>query len=126
MNSDQAMFIDKKIWYTGKMMTTLYGKVHEGRENMYFLLDKDQIREMDYHKGKVIVFPFDRLTDVNWLKQKHQISEAEAEIIRDRYRVSEPLLSVKILPRKEEVNGYPCQVVEAELRLATVDIKRNS
>ncbi|MBA4396310.1 MAG: hypothetical protein C0394_02810 [Syntrophus sp. (in: bacteria)] len=124
--TDQAMFIDKNIRYTGKMMTTLYGKVHEGRETTHFLLDKDQIRQIDYHKGKIIVFPFKRLTDVNWIKQKQRISEAEAEIIRERYRVSEPVLSVKILPKKEEINGYACQVVEADLRLETIDIKRNS
>jgi hypothetical protein len=124
--TDQAMYIDKNIRYVGTMMTTLFGKVKEGRETAHFLLDKDQIREMDYHGGKILVFTFDRLTDVNWLKQKQKISEADAEIIRERYRVSEPLLSVKILPRKEEMNGYTCQVVEAELRLETVDIKRNS
>ena len=124
--TDQGMFIDKNIRYTGKMMTTIFGKVHEGRETTHFLLDKDQIREMDYHKGKIIVFPFERLTDVNWVKQKQQISEAEAVIIRERYRVSEPVLSVNILPQKENINGYPCQVVEADLRLETIDIKRNS
>jgi hypothetical protein len=124
--TDQAMFIDKMIRYTGKMMTTLFGKVKEGRETTHFLLDKDQIREMDYHKGKMIVFPFKRLSDVNWVKQQQQISEADAEIIRERYRVSEPVLSVKILPGKEEMNGYPCQVVEVDLRLETVDVKKNS
>ncbi len=124
--TDQAMYIDKKIRYTGKMMTTLFGKVHEGRETAHFLLDQDQIREMDYHKGKIIVFPFERLTDVNWIKQKQKISEDEATIIRERYRVSEPVLSVKILPQKEKINGYLCQVVEAGLRHETIDIKRNS
>lgn len=124
--TDRAMFIDKNIRYTGKMMTTLFGKVKEARETAHFLLDKDQIREMDYYKGKIIVFPFERLSDVNWIKQKQQISEADAKIIRERYRVSEPVLSVKILPRKEEMNGYPCQVVEADLRLETIDVKKNS
>lgn len=122
----QAMFIDKKTRFTGTMMTTLFGKVTEERETTHFLLDKDQIREIDYYKGKIIVFPFERLSDVNWVKQKQQISEANAEIIRERYRVSEPVLSVKILPQKEEMNGYPCQVVEADLRLETVDVKKNS
>ena len=122
----QAMFIDKKIRYTGKMMTTLFGKVTEERETAHFLLDKDQIREMDYGRGKIIVFPFERLSDVNWVKQKQQISEADAKIIRERYRVSEPVLSVKILPQKENMNGYLCQVVEADLRLETVDVKKNS
>lgn len=124
--TDEAMFIDRNIRYTGKMMTTLFGKVKEGRETTHFLLDKDQIREVDYHKGKIIIFPFERLTDVAWVKQKQQISESEAEVIRERYRVSEPVLSVKILPQKEKINGYLCQVVEADLRLETVDVKRNS
>ena len=124
--TDQAMFIDKNIRYTGKIMTTLFGKVKEGRETTHFLLDKDQIREIDYYKGKIIVFPFERLSDISWVKQKQQISEEAAQIIRERYRVSEPLLSVKILPKKEKINGYSCQLVEAELQLETVDVKKNS
>jgi len=124
--TEQAMFIDKNIRYTGKMMTTLFGKVKEGRETTHFLLDKDQIREMDYHKGKIVIFPFEKLTDVNWVKQKQQISEDEAKTIRERYRVSEPILSVKIHSKKEMINGYSCQLVEAELKHETIDIKRNS
>jgi hypothetical protein len=124
--TNEAMFVDKNTRFKGKLMTTLFGKVHEGRETAHFLLDKDQIREMDYHKGKILVFSFEKLSDVNWIKQKQKISEAEEKIIRDRYRVSEPLLSVKIFPGREEVSGYPCQVVEANLRLETVDIIRNS
>jgi hypothetical protein len=124
--TDQAMFIDKNIRYTGKMMTTLFGKVHEGRETTHFLLDQDQIREMDYHGGKIVVFPFERLTDINWIKQKQKISEGEAQLIRERYRVAEPVLSVKILPGTQKMGGYSCQRVEAHLRLETTDIKRNS
>jgi hypothetical protein len=122
----QAMFIDKKIKFTGKMMTTLFGKVTEGRETTHFLLDKDHIREIDYHKGKIIVFPFERLSDVSWVKQKQQISEDDAKNIRERYRVSEPVLSVNIIPQKEKINGYLCHLVEADLRLETVDVKKNS
>lgn len=124
--TEQAMFIDKNIRYTGKMMTTLFGKTKEGRETTHFLMDQDQIREMDYHKGKIIIFPFEKLTDINWIKQKQKISAAEADLIRERYRVSEPVLSVKILPGKQEVGGYSCRRVEAHLRLETIDIKRNS
>jgi hypothetical protein len=124
--TDQAMYIDKNIRYTGTMMTTLFGKVKEGRETAHFLLDQDQIREMDYHSGKILVFTFDRLTDVNWIKQKQKISEPEEQVIKERYRVSEPRLSVKILPVKEEINGYLCQIVEAELTHETIDMKRNS
>ncbi|MFH1079741.1 MAG: hypothetical protein V1766_05710 [Pseudomonadota bacterium] len=125
--TDQAMFIDKKIRYSGEMMTTIFGKVKEGRETTHFLLDKDQIREVDYHKGRIIVFPFERLSDISWIKQKQEISEEAAQqIIKERYRISEPVLSVKILPQKEKMNGYLCHLVEAELRLETVDVKKNS
>lgn len=123
--TDQAMFIDKKIRYTGTLMKTLFGKVHEGRESAHFLLDKDQIREMDYHKGKIYVFPFERLTDINWLRQKQQLREDEAKIIRERYRVSDPIFSIKILPEKQRIAGYMCRLVVADLRLETIDLKRN-
>lgn len=124
--TDQAMYFDKKIRYTGEMMKTLLGKVQEGRETSHFLLDRDQIREMDYHKSIIYIFPFNRLTDINWIRQKQKLSEREAKIIEERYRVLDPRLSVRILPQKEKVNGYLCQVVEADLRLETLDLKRNS
>lgn len=124
--TDQAMYIDKKIRYTGKLMTTIFGKVSEGRETTHFLLDQDQIREINYNNSKIIIFPLERLTDVNWLRQKQKLSEADAAVIRERYRVSEPVLSVNILPQNETVGGYLCRVFEVNLRLETIDIKRNS
>ena len=124
--TDRAMFSDKKIKYTGKMMKRLYGKVKEGRDTTLFLLDKDQIHEIDYHKGKIIVFPFEKLTDISWIKLKEKPDEAVAEMIRERYRILKPTLSINILPEKEKVNGYLCKLVEADLRLETVDVKKKS
>jgi hypothetical protein len=124
--TSQAMFIDKKTRYTGEMMKSLFGKVHEGRETTHFLLGMDQIRQMDYHRNKIVIFPFKRLTDINWLKEKHPMSELEAEVIRERYRVVEPVLSVKILPKKETIMGFPCRLVVVDLRMETIDLKRNS
>lgn len=122
----QAMFIDKKVKYTGKMMKRLYGKVKEGRDTTHFLLDKDQIHEIDYHKGKIYVYPFERLADISWIKGKEKLDEAIAEMIKERYRVLEPRLSINILPEKEKINGYLCRLVKAKLRLETLDVKKKS
>ncbi len=35
-------------------------------------------------------------------------------------------MSVKILPEKQEIGGYICRLVEADLRLETIDVKKNS
>lgn len=122
----QAMVIDKKIRYTGEMMKTIFGKVEEGRETAHFLLDKDQIREIDYYKGKIIVFPLKRLSDISWIKRHAKHDELAAEVIKERYRVLEPRLTITVLPGKETIRGYVCRRVEADLRLETLDVKKKS
>lgn len=122
----KAMFIDKKIRYTGEMMRTFFGKVTEGRETTHFLLDKDMIREIDYYKGRVLVFPLARLSDIRWIKGKEKIDEATAKMIRDRYRTAEPKLSLTILPGQETIRGYACKRIEVDLRLETLDLRKNS
>ncbi len=122
----QAMFMDKKARYTGKMMEAFLGKDKEVRETTHFLLDKDQIREIDYYKGKVVVYPLARLSDISWIKGKETLDKDTAEMIRERYRTSPPRLSVIIHPQTETIGGYVCRRVEAELRLETIDVKKNS
>ena len=124
----QAMFIDKKARYTGKMMTTFWGKEKEVRETTHFLLDKDQIRELDYHKNKAVIFTFDKLSDINWINRNitKEIDEDVAERIRERYRPLPPKLTVTIHPKKETIRGYVCRRVEANLRLETLDVKNNA
>jgi len=124
--TDQAMFIDKKARYTGRVMEAFLGKDKEVRETTHFLLDKDQIREIDYYKGKVIVFPLARLSDTNWIKGKEKLDKDTADIIRERYRTVPPKLSVTIHPHPETIGGYVCRRVEADIRLETIDVKKNS
>jgi hypothetical protein len=122
----QAMFIDKKAKYTGRVMEAFLGKDKEVRETTHFLLDKDQIREIDYYKGKVIVYPLERLSDANWIKRKEKLDKDTADIIRERYRTVPPKLSVTIHPQTETIGGYVCRRVEADLRLETIDVKKKS
>jgi hypothetical protein len=122
----QAMFMDKKARYTGRMMEVFLGKDKEVRETTHFLLDKDQIREIDYYKGKVIVYPLARLSDTNWIKGKEKLDKDTADMIRDRYQTVPPRLSLIIHPQTETIGGYVCRQVEAELRLETIDVKKKS
>jgi len=124
--TSQAMFIDKKARYTGRMMEVFLGKDKEVRETTHFLLDKDQIREIDYYKGKVIVYPLAKLSDTSWIKGKEKLDKDTADMIRERYRTVPPRLSLIIHPQTETIGGYVCRRVEAELRLETIDVKKNS
>lgn len=124
----QAMFIDKRARYTGKMMTTFWGKEKEVRETIHFLLDKDQIRELDYYKNKAVVYSFAKLSDINWINSNvtKKIDDDVAGRIRDRYRPLPPKLTITIHPKKETIRGYVCRRVEADLRLETLDMKNNA
>ena len=124
--TDQAMFMDKKARYTGRVMEAFLGKDKEVRETTHFLLDKDQIREIDYYKGKVIVYPLAKLSDTNWIKGKEKLDKDTADMIRERYRTVPPKLSVTIHPQTETIGGYVCRRVEADIRLETIDVKKNS
>lgn len=124
----QAMFFDKKARYTGEMMKTFWGKEKEIRETTHFLLDKDQIRELDYYKNKAVIYSFDKLSDINWINRSitKKMDEDVAQTIKERYRPLPPKLSVTIHPEKETIRGYVCTRVEADLRLETVDVKKNA
>lgn len=124
--TDQAMFVDKKARYTGRVIEAFLGKDKEVRETTHFLLDKDQIREIDYYKGKVIVYPLAKLSDTNWIKGKEKLDKDTADMIRERYRTVPPKLSVTIHPQTEIIGGYVCRRVEADIRLETIDVKKNS
>jgi hypothetical protein len=124
----QAMFFDRTARYTGRMMKTFWGKEKEIRETIHFLLDKDQIRELDYYKNKAVIYSFDKLSDINWINRSitKKIDKDVSQTIKDRYRPLPPKLSVTIHPEKEKFRGYVCTRVEAELRLETIDVKNNA
>jgi hypothetical protein len=124
----QAMFIDRTARYTGIFLKTFWGKEKEVRETTHFLLDKDQIRELDYHKNKTVIYSFDKLSDINWIDRSitKKMDEDVAQKIKDRYRPLPPKLSVTIHPEKETIGGYVCTRVDADLYLETVDMKKNA
>ncbi len=124
--TDQAMYIDKMSRYTGSWMKRLFGKEKEHRETAQFLLDKNKIREIDWFKGGIIVFPFENLKDATWIKQQQKNLEGADEILKKRYKAIEPKFSVNTLVKKENFNGYLCKGIEANLRLETMDIKKKA
>ena len=124
--TEGAMFVDKKTRYTGSLMRRIFGKVEENRETTRFLLDRNQIREIDWYRDKIIVYPFENLTDSVWIQQKDGNYEAARKILKGRYRVSDPVFSIKRFPEKVKINEYLCIRVEANLRLETEDLKKNA
>jgi len=124
----QAMFIDKKARYTGEFLKTFFGKEKEVRETTHFLLDKDQIRELDYHKNKAVIYSFDKLSDINWINRsitKNMDKDVEKTII-ERYRPLPPKLTVRMHPGTEKIRGHECRRMDADLRLETLDLKNNA
>ncbi|MBF0389421.1 MAG: hypothetical protein HQK71_04875 [Desulfamplus sp.] len=124
--SGEAMYVDKNIRYTGTWMKRFFGKVREQRDTTHFLLDKNQIREIDWNKAEVVVFPIKDLQNIRWFKDKQQFNESADDIIKARYQVMPPDIKITILPEKEEIKGYKCTHLTAHLRLETKDVKKNS
>lgn len=124
--ADQGMFIDKISKYTGSWMKRIFGEEKEHRETTQFLLDKNQIIEIDWYKGGIIVLPFENLKDITWIKEQQKNFELADEILRERYKVLKPELSINILPKKEKFSEYLCMGVEANLRLETRDLKKKA
>jgi|GEM_PF-779745 len=124
--TEQGMFADKKTRYTGSWMKRLFGKVEEKRETVNFLLNKNEIWEIDWYRGKIIVFPFEKMKDTKWMTQQAEKQKAMEEFLKERYRVSTPELSIKSFPEKKKINGYVCRYVEAKLRLETADVKKKA
>ncbi|MDM8524646.1 hypothetical protein QUF80_14855 [Desulfococcaceae bacterium HSG8] len=122
----QTMLIDKNTRYTGSWMKRIFGRVEENRETTHFLLDKDQIRQINWYKQTVFVFPFEKLTDITWIKQQNKADKETKEFLKGRYSVSTPKLTINQLPGKVKVNKYRCRHVEADLRLETRDLKKNA
>lgn len=120
------MFIDKKTRFTGSLMTRLFGEVKEDRQTSKFLIGSDKIVEIDWNKGSVLVYPFEKMSDIEWITRKDVVNKHMAESIDSRYKVSKPVLSVKIDPVLEMVEGYLCSHVKALLRLETTDLKKDA
>lgn len=124
--TSQAMYIDKRVKYTGSWMTRFFGKVKEQRDTTHFLLDKNQIHEIDWNKGEVLIFPFEKLNNIRWVKEKRQFMEQADYIIKARYETVKPDLQIRIVPGKHMIKDYECIHVQADLRLETKDLKKNA
>lgn len=120
------LFIDKQVRYTGTWMKRFFGRVTETRHTTHFFLEKAEIREIDWERSRVNVYPFTHFTDVTWFKKEQEHQELVDDILKARYQVYDPVLSITAHPDMEMVAGYSCRKVDAHLRLETRDIKKNS
>ncbi len=121
-----AMYVDKNIRYTGNWMKRFFGEVKEQRDTTHFLLDKNQIREIDWKKASIMIYPFEKIKDSGWMKAKTQRMEGADEIINARYKVLDPVFHIKFPPETKIINGYECNKIEAILKLETRDIKKGA
>lgn len=124
--TENSMLLDKQTHYTGGWMKRFFGKVETKRETTHFLLKEKEIREIDWGKARVLVYPFEKLKDTSWLKQSKELEQEVQSILEERYKVTKPQLEITILPRKEKIGDYDCQPVIAHLRLETLDMKKNA
>jgi hypothetical protein len=124
--SPGGMFIDQKTKYTGSWMKRLFGGVEEKRETTHFLPDRNEIREIDWHREEIIVYPLQDIANVMRSQEQKKGNKELEEFLKERYQVAEPQLSIRTLPEKEKVGAYLCRQVEASLRLETKDLKKNA
>ncbi len=120
------LFIDKQVRYTGDWMKRFFGKVTESRHTTHFMLEEAQIREIDWTRNHVNVYPFARFTDLAWFQKEQESQAMVDDILKARYRALDPVLSVTEYPEMETVAGYACRKVDAHLRLETRDLRKNA
>lgn len=122
----QAMLVDKQTRYTGSWMKRFFGGVKEHRETTHFLLEKRRIREIDWYKNKILTLPFENIHNVRMLQSDNAMAQGAAEIVNSRYKVADPVLTITVEPEMKMVGGYACRYIEADLRLETLDLKKNA
>ncbi|MDM8515589.1 hypothetical protein QUF76_05265 [Desulfobacterales bacterium HSG16] len=124
--SPSSMMMDKETGYTSSWMKRLFGKVKTERHSTRFMLNKDRIEEVDWYNEKVLILPFERITDTGWIKQMDEQSAAVQDILKNRYKVKEPVLSIRVTPEKIRIGAWTCVKVVADLRLETLDMKKHA
>jgi hypothetical protein len=122
----RAMLVDKQTRYTGSWMKRFFGEVKEQRDTTHFLLEKRQIREIDWYKNKILTLPFENMHHARMLQADNAMTEGAAQIINARYEVADPVFSITVDPETKTVGGYPCRFIEADLRLETRDLKKSA
>ncbi len=120
------MVMDTKVRFTGGWMQRLFGEVKEERSTTLLVLDREQVREVDWENWGLSVIPLGKLRDVSWVREQTSPPAEGDESLAGRYQAVEPELSVVRHPEPEAVDGYSCHRVEAKLRLETRDTRRNA
>lgn len=121
-----SMFIDRRNRFTGPWLKRFFGEEREERNTTHFLLDEAQVREIDWRLGKVVVFPFDDLRNADWVGRRPEERKMVEEFLAERYEVAPPEFGLRVSPDTENLNGYPCTRILADLRLETLDKKKNA
>jgi hypothetical protein len=122
----QAMYVDIKTKYTGSWMKRFFGKVTEARQTTHFLLDSRQIREVNWHRGNIRVFPLDQVSDVDWVSGKTSRTAQAEEMISQRYTSRPPQFTITATGVSSVINGIKAERIDTTLRLETYDKKKNA
>lgn len=126
--TDDKKLIDKKTTYTGSFLKKWFGSNQTIRETTHILLNEDVIREIDYVKHNVLDFPLERITSPEWYDKysKEDIPSITREMVDSKYQVLAPVFTIKTTPGNETINNYSCKHVTADVRLETIDKKKNA
>ncbi|MCP4747380.1 MAG: hypothetical protein GY874_14755 [Desulfobacteraceae bacterium] len=122
----ENMYVEKQTRFTGDWMKRFFGEVKKERVATYFLMGKDQIRELDWQNRRIYVFEFDKMANIQWIQNRRKNYEAIKEHLDRRYKVKKPELTLEVAPDMERVSGYSCRKITARLRLETVDHSKNA
>ena len=115
------LYVNKQTRFTGTWMKRFFGSVKEERVSTKFLMDKGQIREIDWQDRRIFVFNLDRLDKIRWIEKRKEAYEGVGEFLKERYDIKKPELDIAISPEPLTVSGYACQHIKANLKLETVD-----
>ena len=120
------MYTDRNKRYSGKWMRKLFGKEKEHRQTTHVCLEQGEIRQVDYERNRIVLYPLERIADVEWVEQKLGRDEQTQAMIQERYQVLEPQLQVLPLGERETLGGHWCRLVESTLRQETVDHRKDA
>lgn len=124
--SGADLFVDKQTRFNGTWMKRFFGKVQEERVSTEFLLDRGQIREIDWQNRRIYVYDLNNLDKIEWIQRRKESYEGIDEHLKARYDIKKPKLDITIDPDTQNVAGYACRHVTAHLRLETVDRHKQS
>ncbi|MCF8054423.1 MAG: hypothetical protein K9K75_04300 [Deltaproteobacteria bacterium] len=126
--SNSSLVMDKEISYTGEWMMRFFGKVAEGRMTTLISLHDDTIKEVDYSREEVVIYPIEKFYDLGLadIKEFKKKELQNRDSVKERYVALLPKISITVAPNKEKVNGYACRKVEGVLQTETIDKIKNA